>query len=205
MRILCTATLAVIFAAWPAYAQERAGAGRLDVSVIPAGAVFFADSSSEGEPAFGNYTVAAAAGWNFTRWIAVEGEVGTALGVKQELQFNGEMFGNQRSPHFLAYNANAVFNPVGSDRTVVPYLTGGVGGLRMVETDEVARLGIRAPTNFLTGNLGGGVKWYAQRHWGARADYRLMIVNDNADAPGFFGREEVRYGHRIYGALLLTY
>ena len=75
----------------------------------------------------------------------------------------------------------------------------------MVETDEVARLGIRAPTNFLTGNLGGGVKWYAQRHWGARADYRLMIVNDNADAPGFFGREEVRYGHRIYGALLLTY
>src|SRR5262245_23817263 len=104
MRILCTAVLAVTFAAWPAYAQERTGAGRVDVSVIPAGAMFFDDSSSDGEPAFGNYTVAAAVGWNFTRWIALESEIGTALGVKQELQFNSELFGNQRSPHFLAYN-----------------------------------------------------------------------------------------------------
>jgi hypothetical protein len=32
-----------------------------------------------------------------------------------------------------------------------------------------------------------------------------MVVNDNTSAPMFFGREEIRYGHRVYGALLFTY
>jgi hypothetical protein len=59
-----------------------------------------------------------------------------------------------------------------------------MGGLRMLETDEVVNLGITTPTNYLTGNVGGGMKWFASRHWGARADHRLMIVNNNTSAPG---------------------
>jgi hypothetical protein len=38
-----------------------------------------------------------------------------------------------------------------------------------------------------------------------RGDYRLLVVNDTADAPRFFGRDRVRFGHRVYGGLLFTY
>jgi hypothetical protein len=205
MRTLFIVTLAAMLAAPAAYAQEGVGAGRIEISAFPGGGVFFGSSSSENEPNFGNYTVGAAFTWNFSRWVGMEGEVGNAIGVKQTLAFNGTTLTKQHSPCFFGYSANAVVNPFGNDRAFVPYATGGLGGLRMITTDEVATLGISEGTNFLTGNVGGGLKWFAGRHWGARADYRLMIVDRTAEAPQFFGREEVRYGHRIYGGLLFTY
>ncbi|HEY1308628.1 MAG TPA: outer membrane beta-barrel protein [Vicinamibacterales bacterium] len=204
-KILFFAALALTTVAWSAAAQETAGAGRIEISAIPGGAIVFGNSSTGTEPNFGNYTVAGAFGWNFNRWFGVEGEVGGAVGVKQSIDFNGETLPSQHTPNLFTYSGNAVFNPIGNDRPFVPYVIGGIGGMRMLQTDEVANLGVTAPVNYLTGNVGGGLKWFANRHWGARGDYRLMVVNDNANAPGFFGREEVRYGHRIYGGLLFTY
>ena len=204
-KVLFTVALAMLTGLGQAYAQEGAGAGRIEISAFPGGGIFFGSSTSKTEPDFGNYTVGAAFTYNFNRWIGAEGEVGNAIGVNQTLNFNGETLTSQQSPNLFAYNGNLVVNPIGNDRTVVPYATGGMGGLRMLQTDEVATLNINAPTNFLTGNVGGGVKWFASRHWGARGDYRLMIVNDTRNAPEFFGREEVRYGHRVYGGLLFTY
>lgn len=197
--------LAVLVGSWPAYSQETPGAGRIEISAIPGGAIVFGSSSTGTEPNFGNYTVAGAFGWNFNRWFGVEGEVGGAVGVKQSIDFNGQTLSDQHTPNLFTYNGNAVFNPVGNDRAFVPYVIGGVGGMRMMQTNDTANLGVTAPTNYFTGNVGGGLKWFANRHWGARGDYRLMIVNDNVNAPGFFGREEVRYGHRMYGGLLFTY
>jgi hypothetical protein len=205
MRTRVIFVLLVVLSASVAYAQEGAGAGRIEVSAFPGGGVFFGSSSNEAEADFGNYTVGAAFTWNFNRWVGIEGEVGNAIGVKQTLTFNGTTLARQHSPCFFGYNANAVVNPFGNDRALVPYATGGLGGLRMLDTEEVVNLGVTAPTNYLTGNVGGGLKWFASRHWGARGDYRLMIVNDNADAPAFFGRDGMRYGHRVYGGLVFTY
>ena len=56
--------------------------------------------------------------------------------------------------------------------SVVPYVTGGVGGLSLFEK---ASLGINDTETFLTGNVGGGVKWYTGR-WGLRGDYRFIAV-----------------------------
>jgi outer membrane protein with beta-barrel domain len=205
MRALGMFALAAVLSSSIAFAQETTGAGRTEISAFPGGGVFFGSSSTETEPNFGNYTVGAAFTFNFNRWVGVEGEVGNAIGLKQNVNFNGAALTSQETPHFFAYNANAVINPIGNDRPFVPYVTGGLGGLRMIQTDEVANLGVTAATNYLTGNVGGGLKWFATRHWGARGDYRLMIVNDNTNAPLFFGREEIRYGHRVYGGLLFTY
>ena len=83
--------------------------------------------------------------------------------------------------------------------SVVPYVTGGVGGLSLFEK---ASLGINQTETFLTGNVGGGVKWYAGR-WGLRGDYRFIGVQSKDDAPAFFGREP-RYGHRVYGAVIVN-
>ena len=57
---------------------------------------------------------------------------------------------------------------------------------------------------FLTGNVGGDVKWYASNgRWGLRGDYRFTAVRDKDDAPSFFGRD-TRYGHRVYGGLIVN-
>ena len=67
-----------------------------------------------------------------------------------------------------------------------------------------ASLGINSTDTFLTGDVGGGLKWYATNgRWGVRGDYRFIAVRANDDAPAFFG-QETRYGHRVYGAVTIN-
>jgi opacity protein-like surface antigen len=84
--------------------------------------------------------------------------------------------------------------------SVVPYVTGGVGGLTLL---KAAGLGINEMTTFLTGSAGGGVKWYANNRWGLRADYRFISVQSKDTAPAFFG-QDLRYGHRVYGGVIIN-
>jgi hypothetical protein len=192
--LVAIATLAAV----PANAQEIApGAGRVELSIIPGGGVFFTENTDTQEPGFGNYDLGASVGVNFNRYVGVEGEISGALGLTQSLQFGGSS-ANQRTPHILNYSGNLVVSAPNKS-AVVPYVTGGIGGLSMFEQ---ASLGVADTTTFLTGNVGAGVKWYAGR-WGLRGDYRFIGVRSKDDAPEFFGREN-RFGHRVYGALLLN-
>lgn len=138
------------------------------------------------------------------RWIGIEGEVGGGISVKQDLSFGGASRPDAKVPHTLAYNGNLVFSPGGSDRAVVPYITGGAGGLTVFTRDDVTSLGVSNDETFFTGNAGGGVKWFATNHLGLRADYRFIAVRSRDDAPAFFGLNETRYGHRVYGGVVLT-
>jgi hypothetical protein len=71
----------------------------------------------------------------------------------------------------------------------------------MFERPEV---GVRDDETFLTGNAGGGVRWYAPNNrWGLRGDYRFGVTRSKDDAPAFFGRE-TRYMHRVYGAVVIN-
>jgi hypothetical protein len=48
------------------------------------------------------------------------------------------------------------------------------------------------------------VKWlYGSGRWGLRGDYRFIAVHADDQAPSFFGRE-TRYGHRIYGGVVIN-
>ncbi len=38
-------------------------------------------------------------------------------------------------------------------------------------------------TTFLTGNVGGGLKYHINDRWGVRADYRFIAVRSKDDAP----------------------
>ncbi len=69
---------------------------------------------------------------------------------------------------------------------------------------ERASLGIDSSETFLTGNVGGGLKWYAPNNrWGLRGDYRFTYVWSKDNAPAFFGTDD-RYGHRFYGGVILN-
>jgi opacity protein-like surface antigen len=197
-------SIAVLFAAValagasPAFAQDLApGPGRVVVTIIPAGGTFFTEGKSTKGPSFGNYDLGAGVALNFNRYIGVEGEVSGALGVSQSLQFAG-LSADRRTPHMLNYSGNLVVSA--PNRTsLVPYVTGGIGGLSLFQK---ATLGINGTETFLTGNVGGGVAWYAGR-WGLRGDYRFIAVRSKDTAPDFFGRD-TRYGHRLYAGLILN-
>src|ERR1700686_5117975 len=168
-------------AAVPALAQETtAGPGTVEVTVIPGGGTFFTAQGTG--PRFGNYDVGAGVAYNFSRWVGVEGEVGGTLGISQNLAF-APSSANTRTPDMLTYSGNLIVNAV-SHYAVVPYVTGGIGGLTMHDRRE-----FRLPSSqhIRTGNVGGGLKWSARNGcWGLRGDYPLVAVRSNEKAPAFF-------------------
>jgi Outer membrane protein beta-barrel domain len=181
-----------------AYAQDVVpGPGAVVVTIIPGGATFFTEGKDTKGPSFGNYDLGAGVEVHFNRYVSVEGEVSGALGVTQDLQITGRT-SNLKTPNLLNYSGNIVLSAA-NHSSVVPYITGGVGGLSLLDT---ASLGINNTETFLTGNVGGGLKWFNGR-WGLRGDYRFITVRSKDDAPSFFG-QETRYGHRVYGGVLVN-
>ena len=180
-----------------AYAQESTAPGSVTVTVIPAGGTFFTQGKDTKEPSFGNYGLGGAVEVRLNRYLGVEGEVTGALGVTQDIEFTSGT-SHVKSPDLLGYNGNLVVSAA-TGGTLVPYVTGGVGGLTLFDK---AGLAIPETQTFLTGNVGGGLKWFNGR-WGLRADYRFIAVRSNEEAPAFFGRE-TRYGHRVYGAVVIN-
>jgi len=181
-----------------AYAQDVVpGPGAVVVTIIPGGATFFTEGKDTKGPSFGNYDLGAGVEVHFNRYVSVEGEVSGALGVTQDLQITGRT-SNLKTPNLLNYSGNLVLSAA-NHSSVVPYVTGGVGGLSLFDT---ASLGINNTETFLTGNVGGGLKWFNGR-WGLRGDYRFITVRSKDDAPSFFG-QETRYGHRVYGGVLVN-
>jgi len=86
-------------------------------------------------------------------------------------------------------------------RALSPYAAGGVGGLTMFARPALT---LTDDETFLTGNVGGGVKWYAPNNrWGIRGDYRFVATKSKDDAPEFFGRE-TRYIHRAYAGVIIN-
>jgi hypothetical protein len=193
-----TAVVALTGAA-TAHAQETTpGAGAVVVTIIPGGATLFTEGKNASGPSFGNYGLGAGVEVNFSRYVGVEGEVSGALGVTQDLQLSGATATSIKTPNLLNYSGNVVLSAA-NHTAVVPYVTGGVGGLTLFASDALA---IADPETFLTGNVGGGVKWFHGR-WGLRGDYRFIAVRSQDDAPAFFG-QETRYGHRVYGGVLIN-
>ena len=189
---------ASVFGASQAYAQEsKAAPGPVVVTIIPGGATFFTEGKDTDGPSFGNYDLGGAVTVNFNRFVGVEGEVSGALGITQDLEFANST-SNLKTPNFVNYSGNLVVSAP-NKTSVVPYVTGGIGGLSLFEK---ASLGINDTQTFLTSNVGGGVSWYAGR-WGLRGDYRFIALKSKEDAPAFFG-QETRYGHRVYGGVLLN-
>jgi Outer membrane protein beta-barrel domain len=196
--IAAVVTVVGLAGAGPVYAQESAsGPGTVVVTIIPGGATFFTEGKDTKGPSFGNYDLGGSVEVNFNRYVGVEGEVSGALGVKQDLQL-GALTSNIKSPNLVNYSGNLVVSAANRS-SVVPYVTGGVGGLTLFDT---APLGITDTETFLTGNVGAGVKWFNGR-WGLRGDYRFIAVRSKDDAPSFFG-QETRYGHRVYGGVLIN-
>jgi Outer membrane protein beta-barrel domain len=197
-RIAALVIVGISLGVGSAHAQEASDAPALvEVTYMPAGAAYFA--SKDDKPSFGNYGFGTVVTFNLNRFIGIEGELGAMLATRSDLQF-GDLSSDVKAPNMLNYTANVVVSP-GAGRSFVPYAAGGIGGLTMFERPA---LGVSSDETFLTGNVGGGVKWFApNKRWGLRGDYRFAVTKSKADAPEFYGREN-RYAHRLYGGVIIN-
>jgi len=187
-----------------AYAQNTVGVRKFEGGVYPAGAIVFPKGSDHAEPGFGEYTFGGWGGYNFNRWFGVTGEFGVGVARRQDIDFSFGSFSDVKTPYLSNYSGSAVWHPRGNDRAIAPYLAGGLGGLTLYRTNGVNQFGFTSNPTFLTGNAGGGVKWYRTRNWGLQGDYRWLAVKGKDDASPFFGLNRNRYGHRFAWNILLT-
>jgi hypothetical protein len=169
----------------------------VEITVIPGGGVVFLESTDASAPSFGSYQLGAAVAYNINRFLGIEGEVGGSLGIEQDLDFG--YTSNVRTPDMLTYSGNLVVSaPTGT--AVVPYVTGGIGGLSLFSREE---FGVDDTETLFTTNVGGGVKWNPGR-FGLRADYRFIAIPSRDSVSAFGFGTEARYGHRVYGAVILN-
>src|SRR5438132_4286549 len=128
------------------YAQETApGPGTVEITVIPGGATFFTGGNNGSS--FGNYSVGGALTYNINRIVGVEGEFGGSFSGLDKLQF-GDLARSQKAPSTLTYAGTIVLS-VPTRSSTMPYATGGIGGLTVLQQ---ASLGLNGAETFLTGD-----------------------------------------------------
>ena len=194
-RLVVFVVLALFSAVGHGAAQDAAPS--VEITLIPGGSTVFTKNTDVSAPTFGSYQIGGAVAVNVNRVFGVEGEIGSSIGLAQDLDFG---FSHDiRTPDMLTYSGNLVVSaPTGT--SLVPYVTGGVGGLSLFSREE---LGVNDTETLFATNVGGGVKWYAGR-WGLRADYRFLAVPSRDEVSAFGFGPERRYGHRVYGAVTLN-
>jgi Outer membrane protein beta-barrel domain len=188
----------LVLSSMPTLAQETAPApGRVEITIAPAGGTFFVSKGSN--PDFGSYSYGGALTVNLNRFVGVEGEVTGSTGVTQDLELTGGVV-NLKTPNSLSYTGNVIVSAA-MGHSVVPFVTGGIGGMTMFSRAE---LGVPDNETFLSTNVGGGIKWYApSSRWGIRGDYRFIAVPGKDDANPFVGKD-TRYAHRVYIGVVIN-
>jgi hypothetical protein len=192
-----------------ASAQEpTAGAGKLEVGFFPGGGMFFVGGDNNLEVNFNLYTAGGYVSRYLNRLVAIEGEGSFGLGLAQDIRYANGIVSYAQPPGARSFNANAVVFPIGSDRLIAGYVTGGGGLLTLVERDSTKQFGLTEPESFFAANVGGGLKVLrggtGLSKWGMRIDYRLLSVGSKDDAAAFFAKSKRRVGHRIYAGFLYT-
>jgi opacity protein-like surface antigen len=192
--------LALQSLATPAAAQTT-GVAKFEIGALPVGVVIFTDGDGDA-PGFANYALAGTFTFNVSKFIGIEGEFGGTVGVTQDLDFaTGTVSG--KPPSQISYSGNVVYHIGGVDRTLVPYVIGGAGGLRNFAR---AVVGVPEDTDLFVLNVGGGVKVRVSDRWGVRADYRFLTALSADGAPPFFGGSgNDRFGHRLAGGLTFDF
>jgi hypothetical protein len=198
---------AVLLMPGVAAAQEGVGAERIEIgSAIFGGGLLVTPSADSSASATRSYVISGAFTVNVNPRFGLEGDLGVALGNRQTHDLYGVLppDPDRSRPNVLIFSGNVIYNPLSSERKVVPYISFGAGALRTFALAEGSQFGLHGQTIYPTGSIGGGVRWFPIRHWGFRGDYRYLGIYRNNENPSA-GAARVRSAHRLYGALVMTF
>ena len=134
---------------------------------------------------------------NFNRYVGVEGEVSGALGVTQDLAVQRRHV-ELKTPHLLNYSGNLVVSAA-NHSSVVPYVTGGVGGLSLFEKQQPRHQRHRDVPHRQRRRR----REVVRRPLGAARRLPLHRRAVEGRRAGVL-RQETRYGHRVYGGVLIN-
>jgi hypothetical protein len=187
---------------------QGSGAGKLEAGFFPGGGTFFVGGDDDLEVNFNTYNAGGSLSWYLQRLLAVEGEIGFGIGLAQDVTYRNRIVRHVQVPGTVNFNGNVVVFPMGSDRLIASYVTGGAGVLTLQNRVSTRQFGLTESESFLATNVGGGLKILRAgtglKQWGARIDYRLYSVNSKDDTVAFFAKSKTRLGHRIYVGFLYT-
>jgi hypothetical protein len=192
--------LLIVFVALPAFAQATGGgAGKLELSLFPAGWLSFTEGGDLGEASFGQYMFGGSLTVNWSL-IGIEGDLFMAPGRTQDVHLLGGPTVTRSTPHVVHDSVSAVFPLMGNAGPAIPFVTAGIGEVTIMRTSD--DLFQPDTETFTTGSFGGGLKWHRGARWGFRGDYRYTIVRSKFASPGSFFGEEQRRAHRFYAGLI---
>jgi len=185
----------------PGFTQE-VGAGKAELSIVPAGWVSIAQANAPSEPAFGEYFVGGGT-ITFARctWWALEGELLAGLPTgSQELAIRFEATPATTSPPVFMDAVESRHPVHRGQRPLVPLC--GRGHWRdHHHTEKRARR--QAERKPFTATSADGLKFYSTGRWGYRVDSAIFLIRSEPQAPGtFFGREQ-RRAQTLYGSMVL--
>lgn len=190
---IATAVILTALTAAPALAQDSGS--RFQVSLYPSGRLITtAGGDDNAQPRFKTYSPGASVTVAFGRYFALEGDVSGSRGSMQSMG----ALGRKRSPALLAGTVNAVVGLAPGSR-VQPYLTVGLGAMRLFQREE---LGMLAGETLESANAGGGVRVMFDG-WGIRADYRFVGMDSTIENRSSFFGPKTRHAHRLAVGVIL--
>jgi opacity protein-like surface antigen len=204
-RILILVSVVMLLGAGKASAQESVGAGRVEIGAALFGfGATFLPQADPSQPRLDSYVLSGALTRNLNHRYGVEGDFGFVFGTRDvPASTTTAAPVDAKTPNVLMYSANLVFNPIRSDRRIVPYVDAGVGAWSVFGGSQIGNFGLAPDATYLTGSVGGGVRWFIINHWGVRADYRYILIDQGSHTtalqPGHVS------AHRLYGALVMTF
>jgi hypothetical protein len=197
----------VLLAGCAVASAQDVGAGKVEVGGWPGGGIFFTGGDDQLEVNFNNWAYGGGATFYLSPMVGVEVEASYGLGLAQGVNYKGKEVFHVQGPNTLQTSGNIVLFPGGSQKQLVPYVTGGVGLLTLISRNSTKQFGITEAENHMATNVGGGVKIFRggdAKNWGFRVDYRYILINKSSDAAAFFAKDESRQGQRVYIGMFYT-
>jgi hypothetical protein len=204
-RSLFPAVLILLIACSTVLGQEVANRPiSLELGGSPGGGTWLTGGDGNTESNFNVYTIGAYVDWYATQKLALEGEYTFGFGMSQDLTFQNGLIPGQQVPWTGDIGGRVLFFPRTTTARLPFYIGAGLSRLALRSRKQTTNLGydpeVLSSESFLATNIGGGVKLPGisqSQNWSFRIDYRLLFINSNSDAPGFFAHDESRTGHHL--------
>ena len=183
------AVLLAVLTAWRRHSGVRAGTrspgpGTVVVTIIPAAPRSSPKAKDTQGPSFGNYELGGASRSTSIATSASKAK-SAARSASRRICSSPAGTSNLKTPTLLNYSGNLVVSAPNRS-SVVPYVTGGVGGLTLFDDGGARHQRHRDVPHRQRRRRREVV---CNGRWGLRGDYRFIAVQSKDDAPAFFGQE----------------